>query len=205
MPIVCLEPVDLHRLGGLTLPKRYAGRLASPLSTRPSGSEAVQQDVSSVAYPVPRLTYVLQFHRPADRGTEPDAPGSTVPTRATGLTVTTALTDTGFDCSHRYIDGGTATLDLTFTTNQEGTLFFEWGSLAVGSPSGPMLMFRSVGAGQLSPTAAGDGFSHGTVMYEVTGGTGMFEEAQGFITSNFLVNLTTNELIDTHLGILQLR
>ena len=35
-------------------------------------------------------------------------------------------------------------------------------------------------------------------------GTGAFEQAQGFITSNFLVNLKTNELLDTHLGILRM-
>ena len=154
--------------------------------------------------PVSRLTYVLQFHRPPDSGTEPDATDGAPPTVAKGLTVSTRLTDSGFDCSQQNIDGGTATLDLNFTTNQEGTLFFEWGSLTVGSASGPSLTFRSTGAGQLSPTPDGDGFSHGTVMYEVTGGTGMFENAQGFITSNFLVNLTTNELLDTHLGILSL-
>ena len=156
------------------------------------------------ANPVSRLTYVLQFHRPADSGTDPGAAGGAPPTVAKGVNVSTRLTETGFDCSQQDIDGDTATLDLTFTTNQEGTLFFEWGSLTVGSSCGPTLTFRSTGAGQLSPTADGDGFSHGTVMYEVTGGTGMFEQAQGFITSNFLVNLTTNELFDTHLGVLQL-
>ena len=156
------------------------------------------------ANPVSRLTYVLQFHRPADSGTDPGAAGGAPPAVAKGVTVSTRLTETGFDCSQQDIDGDTATLDLTFTTNQEGTLFFEWVRLL--SDRRPALRSRSEAPapGQLSPTADRDGFSHGTVMYEVTGGTGMFEQAQGFITSNFLVNLTTNELFDTHLGVLQL-
>jgi hypothetical protein len=175
--------------------------------------------VDPLVTPVRRQTYVLQFHRPPDTTTDPGGAGSPggvpggaggVPgaggeplTVARSLRVSTRLTGSGFDCSLEDLDAGTATLDLTFTTDQQGTLFFEWGSLAVGS-SGPTLEFRSVGAGQLSPTPDGDGFSHGTVMYEVTGGTGVFEQARGFITSNFLVNLTTNELLDTHLGILRL-
>lgn len=153
--------------------------------------------------PVRRQTYVLQFHRPPGNATEPGGAGGVPLTAARGLRVSTRLTGSGFDCSQEDLDGGTATLDLTFTTNQQGTLFFEWGSLAVGS-SGPTLEFRSVGAGQLCPAPDGDGFSHGTVMYEVTGGTGAFEQARGFITSNFLINLTTNELLDTHLGVLRL-
>lgn len=153
--------------------------------------------------PVRRQTYVLQFHRPPDDPTGPDGAGVVPLTIARGLQVSTRLTGSGFDCSQEDLDGGTATLDLTFTTNHEGTLFFEWGTLAVGS-SGATIEFRSVGAGQLSAAPDGDGFSHGTVMYEVTGGTGAFEQARGFITSNFLVNLKTNELLDTHLGILRM-
>jgi len=41
------------------------------------------------------------------------------------------------------------------------------------------------------------------VAYRIDEGTGMLTDATGIIDSNFLVNLTTSELIDTHLGIIR--
>jgi hypothetical protein len=49
-----------------------------------------------------------------------------------------------------------------------------------------------------------DGFSHGKIAYSVEGGSGALQGAQGIIDSNFLVNLQTDELVDTHLGIIRL-
>jgi hypothetical protein len=45
------------------------------------------------------------------------------------------------------------------------------------------------------------GFSHGVVAYSIDSGTGALAGAGGAITSNFLVNLETNELIDMQLGV----
>lgn len=150
----------------------------------------------------PRMTYVLQFHRPPRPASGAD---DQPPAEAKSLTTSTKITPSGFEFQQKNMDGTTATLELDFATNPEMTLFLEWGCLTISPPSGPRLTFRSTGAGQLSPTPDPEGFRHGTVMYEVTGGTGVFKNARGFITSNFLVNLDTEELFDTHVGILLLQ
>jgi len=143
---------------------------------------------------VNRLTYVLRFHRP------PHGAAATAP----GLNVTTRLEAGGFDSDLEPLPGGEATLDLKYALNRDGTLFFEWGSVTFGGASASSLSFSSIGAGVLTGSPDADGFSHGTVMYTVDGGTGAFEGATGAITSNFLVDLDTEELVDTHLGLIRL-
>jgi hypothetical protein len=141
-----------------------------------------------------RLTYVLRFHRPA----------SGAPVTAPGLTVTTRLEDGGFVSQMEPLAGAQATLDLTYALNNDGTLFFEWGRVTFGDTQASSLTFSSIGAGALLGPPDDDGFSHGTVMYTVDGGSGALDGARGAITSNFLVDLATEELIDTHLGIVRL-
>jgi hypothetical protein len=77
------------------------------------------------------------------------------------------------------------------------------GRLDVRGAGSSSLTFSSIGAGTLLP-AGPDGFSHGTIAYGIESGSGAFEGAQGIIDSNFLINLETNELLDTHLGIIRL-
>ena len=100
--------------------------------------------------------------------------------------------------------GAAAALDLKYSLNNDGTLFFEWGSVTFGDASASSVSFSSIGAGVLPRPPDDDGFSHGTVMYTVDDGTGALAGARGAITSNFLVDLDTDELIDTHLGLIRL-
>ena len=144
-----------------------------------------------------RLTYVLRFHRPPSDG------GAEAATTAQGTVVTTHIKATGVTSQVAPIDGGTATLDLQYAQNGDQTLFFEWGTVTFDDDAASSLMFASIGAGTIG-AADVDGFSHGTVMYCVDAGTGQFEGATGLITSNFLVDTTTNELVDTQLGIIRL-
>jgi hypothetical protein len=51
---------------------------------------------------------------------------------------------------------------------------------------------------------AADGFSPGVVMWAIDSGTGALAGVTGAITSNFLVNLQREELIDNHLGVVRL-
>lgn len=140
--------------------------------------------------------YVLRFHRPPHRPTDAAV--------APGLQIQTLLVEGSFKSMLTEDGEPTAAIALDFKVNRAGTLFFESGTLTFpGDPDG-VLYFSSIGTGSLSPQPYGDGFSQGTVMYSVDGGTGAFEGAQGAITSNFLVNLETDELIDTHLGVLRL-
>jgi hypothetical protein len=143
---------------------------------------------------VNRLTYVLRFHRPP-KGSAATAPGLTVTTRLEGGTVASELTP---------LAGAEATLALKYAVNRDGTLFFEWGSVTFGDQPASSLSFSSIGAGTLAAQPDADGFSHGTVAYSVDDGTGALAGARGVINSNFLVDLDTDELIDTHLGIVRL-
>ena len=146
-----------------------------------------------------RLTYVLQFHRPASSG------GEEPPTTGPGAVLTTRLQADGMHGELEAITGGrTATLDLTFAQPEDKTLFYESGTLAIGDDDDSSLVFSSIGAGTIDPSAGEDGFTHGTVMYAIESGTGRFEGAGGRITSNFLIDLASGELIDTHLGIINL-
>ena len=140
-----------------------------------------------------RLTYVLRFNKPSA--------GDAAATTAPGTVVTTSLGPDGVRSDFAPIDGGLATLDLTYTQNGDQTLFFEWGTLTFDDERKSSLTFSSIGAGTIGPADI-DGFQHGTVMYSVDSGSGQFDGATGLITSNFLVNGDT--LIDTHLGIIRL-
>ena len=144
-----------------------------------------------------RLTYVLRFHRPAQSG------GPEPPTTGPGLAAVTRLEASGVVCQFKPLDGATATLDLEYALIGDGTWFAEWGSVAFGDDAGSSLTFGSIGPGTLGP-ADDDGFSHGTVTYAIGSGTGQFSGATGLINSNFVVDLTTNELIDTQLGVVRL-
>ena len=63
--------------------------------------------------------------------------------------------------------------------------------------------FGSVRAGTFLPTPEGEAMQPGSVIWQITGGTGDFKGATGTITSNFLFS-PTGELVDNHLGILYL-
>jgi hypothetical protein len=147
---------------------------------------------------IQRLTYVLRFHRP------PYASGEAEPaTTACGLSLTTEVEGGTFSTAVTPLDGGTAGLSLSFATNKDSSMFFEWGTLSFGDASGSSLTFSSVGAGTLG-AADVDGFSHGSIVYRVESGTGALRGATGLIDSNFLIDLKTNELVDTHLGVIRL-
>lgn len=150
----------------------------------------------------PPLTYVLRFHRPTYAEGVPEPP-----TTGPGLQVTTRIEGGSLLTEVDELAGAEATLDLTFATNKDSSLFFEWGTLRFGDGDGAAsLSFSSIGAGTLLPEADADGFNHGTVSYLVDGGSGALEGARGIINSNFLINLdpSSNELFDTHLGVIYL-
>jgi hypothetical protein len=146
-----------------------------------------------------RLTYALQFHRP------PKGMGGTEsPTTASGLELRTQIADGSLESALLPLAGDEAVLELDYTLNHDGTLFFESGVVTFGGPGASSLTFASVGAGSLLGEPDSDGFSHGVVAWAIESGTGAFAGAGGAISSNFLVNLQTDELIDTHLGVVRL-
>ena len=148
---------------------------------------------------IPRVTYVLRFHRPA-YPTGQAEPATT----ASGLGATTSLEGGMFSSELNLVGGDPAVLSLEFATNKDGSMFFEWGTVRFGDASASSLTFSGVGPGTLGPADA-DGFSQGSIVYRVESGTGALAGASGLIDSNFLVNLETNELVDMHLGVIRLR
>lgn len=146
-----------------------------------------------------RITYALQFHRPAGGEGASDAPAL-----ATGLRISTAIGGGTIRPKLEAIAGEEATLAVEYTRNHDGTLFFESGTVVFGPPGSSSLSFSSVGAGSLLGAPDSDGFSHGVVAWKVESGSGVLAGASGAITSNFLVNIDSGELIDNHLGLVRL-
>lgn len=144
-----------------------------------------------------RLTYVLQFHRPPKSGEQSEQ------AVASSVQITTTIDADGVDGAFSPLSGETAVLTNDFALDKSGTLFFEWGSIAFGGPMNS-LSFSSIGAGTLLGAPDADGFTQGVVLWRVDGGTGAFAGASGAITSNFLVNLETEELIDNQLHLIYL-
>ncbi len=141
-----------------------------------------------------RLVYVLQFHRP---------PGAEL-ALADGLQLVTTLEAGSVTATLTAIPGAQATLAVEPTVGPDGMAFFETGTVVFGPPGSASLTFASIGTGTLLGPPAADGFSAGTVMWRVLSGTGALAGAEGAITSNFLVDLGTDELYDNHLAVLQL-
>ena len=102
----------------------------------------------------------------------------------------------GVHCTFEVRDGGEALLErrLTFV---DAARFEEVGTISFGN--GHALRFRSVDPGSL--VRASDSLRHGTVAWEIDGGSGAFAGAIGRIVSNFLL-ADTGELTDRELGVL---
>ena len=91
-------------------------------------------------------------------------------------------------------DGARLVSELLFADESS---FREHGTLSFSS--GSELRFRTLGTGQL--TASPDpSIRHGTVTWELDGGSGRFERAAGRITSNFTV-AEDGEVEDEHVGL----
>jgi hypothetical protein len=144
------------------------------------------------------LTFYLQFRRPAKVGAEDP------PAVASSAALTTIIGKNEVSARLTPVPGLTATLENSFALNQDGNLFFEWGSVTFGE-SGDRITFSSIGVGYLlgQPDPSSP-MQQGTVMWKVTGGSGFFANATGAIVSNFLVVPATGELIDNHLYLVYL-
>src|ERR1019366_2153207 len=94
---------------------------------------------------------------------------------------------------------------LTTAPGLRATTSLEGGVIRFGAePGASELTFSSVGAGRLLGPPGADGLSHGVVVWKIDSGTGALAGAAGAITSNFLINLETDELVDSHLGVVRL-
>jgi hypothetical protein len=90
-------------------------------------------------------------------------------------------------------DGARLESELVFA---DETTFREHGTIVLGPDN--ELRFRTLGTGHLAPSAT-PGLRHGTVTWEVDGGTGRVAGATGRITSNFTVT-DEGDVADEQLG-----
>src|SRR2546428_610250 len=79
--------------------------------------------------------------------------------------------------------------------------FVEDGTITYGRAGA--VTFETVGRGAVGPSPVA-GWTHGTVMWTVTGGDGLFAGARGLITSNFAVS-AQGDVVDHHVARLYLR
>lgn len=142
-----------------------------------------------------RITYAMQFHRPS--GTK-----ETDPAYAHGLSAVTEISAAGIRSEWKALQGQTAEFlsTVTIVSEKDGT-FLEQGSIRFGTAGS--IQFSTIGMGYLRQSQDGN-LTPGTVIWQIDSGDGVFAGVYGAITSNFLVSLKTNELIDNHIGVMYL-
>lgn len=152
------------------------------------------------------LTYALTFYRPPGSAADAPlfAPSINIATVMTPETVTGTIEPLGEYQLAKLTTHPTFNSDGSFT--ETGTIIF--GLSSEGDPSeNNLLTFTSIRLGQLNPDLFPESnYTQGTVMWQIDegSGTGFFAGATGAITSNFLVDKNTNELIAYQFGVVSL-
>ena len=128
------------------------------------------------------LVFALEF-----KGSAAPVPGSENRLRATtsasGQTLRSVLKPDGVQAVIEPSGGDTASFESEVEIVGEGA-FLESGSITYGRAG--KVTFKTVGRGVLGPSPL-PGIQRGAVVWEITGGDGRFQNAQGLITSNFTV------------------
>jgi hypothetical protein len=143
-----------------------------------------------------QVIYALQFNGQAapknDEGTvlgaETSSPSSTIKT-----TVGAAGVSGGIE----RIDGDAASFVSEVRAGENGA-FDEDGTITFGD--GNSFEFETVGQGQMGPSPI-EGITNGAVVWRIVSGTGQFDGAQGYITSNFTVD-GDGKVCDNQFGVI---
>jgi len=114
-------------------------------------------------------------------------------TTAPSQALRTVLEPGGIAASVEPLPGDAAVLESRVERFPDGT-FVEDGTITYGRAGS--ITFDTVARGHVGPAAV-VGWSHGVVMWRITGGAGRFAGAQGLITSNFTVS-PDGEVTDDH-------
>jgi len=145
------------------------------------------------------IVFALEF-----RGTAGPVDGSPTKRRATSSAPSQALsTVLGADGVRARVEplaGDRAELESRVERFGDGS-FVEDGTITYGRAGA--VTFETVGRGAVGPSPVA-GWTHGTVMWTVTGGDGLFAGARGLITSNFAVS-AQGDVVDHHVARLYLR
>jgi hypothetical protein len=106
-----------------------------------------------------------------------------------------SLTVHGESSEIRALEGDapeSAEFDTEVTMTGE-TAFDERGTMTFAG--GDRIMFTTLGEGYLGPSPE-EGMLEGAVIWRIEEGTGRFEGATGLITSNFLMNAASGEVVE---------
>lgn len=120
-------------------------------------------------------------------GTAPqgDPPTAKVESRTQATMLTTAFKPGGVAADRiAKGDGNEAVFKSTVTMTGEGQ-FDESGTIDYGH--GNTIAFSTLGRGHLGPSPM-EGVQHGTVTWRIDRGTGAYQNATGYITSNFTLH-----------------
>jgi hypothetical protein len=107
----------------------------------------------------------------------------------------TVFTGDGMDVHVEPVDGDSAVLESEVERFADGT-FVETGTIAYGSLG--TVSFETVGRSVVGDRGI-PGWTHGAVVWTITGGAGGCEGARGLITSNFAVS-AAGEVVDHHVA-----
>ncbi len=130
-----------------------------------------------------RVNYALRFTGQAS----PQNDAGTVMKAATSSpssSIATQVSGAGLSCQVSPIEGDEATFESEVRMG-EGGKFDEDGTITFGA--GNSLRFETVGEGELGPSP-NEGTNAGCISWRIVSGTGQFEGAAGYITSNFTVS-----------------
>jgi hypothetical protein len=147
-----------------------------------------------------QVIYAMQF-----KGTAAPKAGVsgviTASTRARSCTLSSAVGPDGLTGTLLPLPGEQASFESEVILTGE-TSFKETGTIRFGD-SNHSLRFSTIDQGFLgkSPDPT---LQHGSVMWQVDGGEGQFQEASGIITSNFTLS-ATGEVTDNHFGVIFVR
>jgi hypothetical protein len=143
---------------------------------------------------VRQLVFALEF-----RGRAEPVPGSASRRRARSTAPSQALhtvfTGAGVEAHREPLAGDSAVLESDVERFPDGT-FLERGTIAYGALG--TVWFETVGRGVVADGGI-PGWTHGAVVWSITGGTGGCEGARGLITSNFAVSVS-GEVLDHHVA-----
>jgi hypothetical protein len=143
-----------------------------------------------------QLTFVMQFKGTATPPANPTDP-LTIHASANSSSFATVIGETGVSATGEAAYGETATFEseATFTSPSS---FTETGTITYGE-GGHQLHFSTVGEGTIGPSTEPT-LQSGAVLWQIESGTGQFEGATGFITSNFIVD-AQGSVIDNQLAV----
>ena len=143
-----------------------------------------------------QLTFVMQFTGTA---TPPATPTELLKIHASAdsSSFSTVIGETGVSATVESAYGEKATFEseATFTSPSS---FTETGTITYGAGE-HQLHFSTVGEGTIGPSTEPT-VQSGAVMWKIESGTGQFEGATGFITSNFIVE-AQGSVIDNQLAV----